>query len=73
MNQTILKIYQKLCEIVRDPNQIAFILLTQKIALVGYIITKKYIVNKFYTPSMYSVFELHSMVNLLSSLQFTIK
>ena len=39
MYQTSLNIYEKLCDLDRDLKQTAFILLTQKFPLVGYIIT----------------------------------
>ena len=39
MDQTSLNIYKKLCDLDRDLKQTAFILLTQKIPLVGYVIT----------------------------------
>ena len=39
MDQTSLHIYRELCDLDRDLKQIAFILLTQKFPLVGYIIT----------------------------------
>ena len=39
MDQTSLNLYKKLCDLDRDLKQTAFILLTQKFLLVGYIIT----------------------------------
>ena len=39
MNQTSLNIYKKLCDLDRDLKQTAFLLITQKFPLVGYIIT----------------------------------
>ena len=39
MDQTSSNIYKKLCDLDRDLKQTAFILLTQKFPLVGYIIT----------------------------------
>ena len=39
MDQTSLNIYKKLCDLDRDLKQTAFILLTQKFPLVGYVIT----------------------------------
>ena len=39
MDQTSLNIYKKLCNLDRDLKQTAFILLTQKLPLNGYIIT----------------------------------
>ena len=39
MDQTSLNIYKKLCDLDRDLKQTAFILLTKKFPLVGYIIT----------------------------------
>ena len=39
LDRTSLKIYKKLCDLDRDLKQTAFILLTQKIPLVGYVIT----------------------------------
>ena len=39
MDQTSMNIYKKRCDIDRDLKQTAFILLTQKFLLVGYIIT----------------------------------
>ena len=56
MDPTSLNYYEKLCDLDRDLKQTAFILLTQKLPLVGYIITGQR--NTFATLKFQTVFSL---------------
>ena len=58
MDQTGLNIYKKLCDLDRDLKQTAFILLTQKFPLVGYIITgQRHTVATLKSQNVISLFQ----------------
>ena len=59
MDQTSLSIYEKICHLDRDLKQTAFILLTQKLPLVGYVITgQRHIFATLKSSNVISLFQL---------------